>query len=572
MLCLTASISPKTSPLFSLLCKTSNARFFHSKLFNYFSHKYRLPIIFNAKSQPKNPISMSRKAPHFSTTSAEALLQNSKDLGTRKSRKQARRELPEVILRAKLDQCSKNGDLAEALCLYNEARVNHVQLNVYHYNVLLYLCCPKGDGIEEGGQEFAMLDKGFKIFKQMGTDKVEPNEATFTNASRLAAAKRDPELAFDLVKQMKDHGIVPKLRSYGPALFGFCKKGMADKAYEVDSHMVKNGVLAEEPELSALLRVSSEVEREEKVYEMMHRLRATVRQVSKETAAIMEEWFSSNKAAEVGLEKWDVGKVKKGYVDGGGGWHGQGWLGKGNWRVVRTKMDETGICQSCKEKLVCIDIDPEETENFAKALAKLASEKEAKTNFAQFQEWLQRHGPFDAVIDGANLGLANQHTFSFAQIMRVVKQLRQISPSNKFPLVVLHRSRVTGGPAQHPNNKKLLESWKKAGALYSTPQGSNDDWYWLYAAVSSKCLLVTNDEMRDHLFNLLGNSFFPRWKEKHQVRLKPSNEGNGLLTLHMPPPYSIVVQESEQGNWHIPTVTGDDLETARQWICATRTK
>lgn len=41
--------------------------------------------------------------------------------------------------------------------------------------------------------------------------------------------------------------------------------------------------------------------------------------------------------------------------------------------------------------------------------------------------------------------------------------------------------------------------------------------YWLYAAVSCKCLLVTNDEMRDHLFQLLGTSFFPRWKEKHQV-------------------------------------------------------
>lgn len=32
------------------------------------------------------------------------------------------------------------------------------------------------------------------------------------------------------------------------------------------------------------------------------------------------------------------------------------------------------------------------------------------------QEWLQRHGPFDAVVDGANLGLANQHKFSFAQV------------------------------------------------------------------------------------------------------------------------------------------------------------
>lgn len=32
------------------------------------------------------------------------------------------------------------------------------------------------------------------------------------------------------------------------------------------------------------------------------------------------------------------------------------------------------------------------------------------------------------------------------------------------------------------------------------------------------------------------------------------------------------MQESERGSWHIPTVTGDDLETPRQWICATRIK
>jgi len=52
-------------------------------------------------------------------------------------------------------------------------------------------------------------------------------------------------------------------------------------------------------------------------------------------------------------------------------------------------------------------------------------------------------------------------------------------------------------------------------------------------------LLVTNDEMRDHLFQLLGTSFFPRWKEKHQVRLTFSKRGP---TLHLPPPYSIVIQ------------------------------
>ena len=41
--------------------------------------------------------------------------------------------------------------------------------------------------------------------------------------------------------------------------------------------------------------------------------------------------------------------------------------------------------------------------------------------------------------------------------------------------------------------------------------------YWLYAAIKFKCLIVTNDEMRDHTFQLLGNDFFPRWKERHQV-------------------------------------------------------
>jgi hypothetical protein len=35
--------------------------------------------------------------------------------------------------------------------------------------------------------------------------------------------------------------------------------------------------------------------------------------------------------------------------------------------------------------------------------------------------------------------------------------------------------------------------------------------------VKFKCLLETNNEMRDQIFELLGSSFYPRWKETHQV-------------------------------------------------------
>uniref|UniRef100_F6H1S8 ribonuclease P n=3 Tax=Vitis vinifera TaxID=29760 RepID=F6H1S8_VITVI len=485
-----------------------------------------------------------------------------------KARKKARRESPEGVLRFKLDMCSKRGDVVEALRLYDEARSRGVPLSQHHYNVLLYLCSCSGSNGDENVVNLA-LKRGFEIFKQMGVDGIEPNEATFTSAARLACAMEDPEMAFNLVKQMKSCGIPPKLRSYGPPLFGFCKKGDADRAYEVDAHMMESGVVAEEPELCALLGLSVESRRVDRVYEMVHRLRASVRQVSESTAEVVERWFNSEDAAGVGEENWDVGKVREGVVKGGGGWHGQGWLGKGKWKVVRTEMDEAGVCQSCGEKLVCIDIDPRETENFASSLTKLACQREVKADFVQFQEWLQRHGPFDAVVDGANVSLINQKSFSFFELNSVVNRLRQISPSKRLPLVILHRSRVTGGPAQNPNNKKLIESWKKSGALYATPAGSNDDWYWLYAAVNCNCLLVTNDEMRDHLFQLLGTSFFPRWKEKHQVRLTITRRGP---VLHMPPPYSIVIQESEQGSWHVPTVTGDDLETPRQWLCATRTR
>ncbi|WCJ28844.1 proteinaceous RNase P 1 [Euphorbia peplus] len=490
-----------------------------------------------------------------------------------KSAKKARRESPEGVLTSLLNRCSKRGDLVEALRLYDEARSNGVRLDLQHYNRVLYLCSSgspgelNGDGVSENASSCGSK-RGFEIFQQMIIDKVEPNEATFTNVARLALVVDDPEMAFDLIKQMKNLNIPPKLRSYGPPLFGFCKRGMADRAYEVDKDMAASGVIPEEAELCALLKVSADVNRPDKVYQFLHRLRTTVRQVTDSTFGVIEEWFRSENASKSGKGNFDVSKLREAVVKGGGGWHGQGWLGNGDWRVMRTQIDEKGVCQSCNEQLVCIDIDPRETEKFATSLAKLACKKEVKADFIRFQEWLKRHGPFDSVIDGANVGLIKQQTFSFTQLHSVVGRMCQINPSKKLPLVILHRSRVNGGPAQNPNNKKLLDFWRNSSALYATPAGSNDDWYWLYAAVSCKSLLVTNDEMRDHLFQLLGTSFFPRWKEKHQVRLSASRSG---LELRMPPPYSIVTQESENGSWHVPMATSDDLETPRQWLCATRT-
>ncbi|GMQ07337.1 hypothetical protein CsSME_00051563 [Camellia sinensis var. sinensis] len=100
------------------------------------------------------------------------------------------------------------------------------------------------------------------------------------------------------------------------------------------------------------------------------------------------------------------------------------------------QMDEMGVCLSCGEKLVSIDIDPKETENFTASLTNLVCQREVKADFMQFQEWLQRHDPFDAVIDGANVGLINRPNFNFSQLNSIVNQLHQMRPSKRLRLLV----------------------------------------------------------------------------------------------------------------------------------------
>ncbi|KAF5934700.1 hypothetical protein HYC85_025829 [Camellia sinensis] len=199
---------------------------------------------------------------------------------------------------------------------------------------------------------------------------------------------------------------------------------------------------------------------------MLHRLRVTVRQVTEETAGVVERWFESERAAEVGEVNWDVGKVREEVVKGGGGGMDKGGSEMG-----------IGELRGCKwMKWVCAYRVERSFQRpiFAACVwfkRLILKKNDILTNLegALIQEWPQRHDPFDAVIDGANVGLINRHNFNFSQ-------LHQMRPSKRLLLLVLHKSHVTGGPAQSHNNKKLLENWKRSGALYATPAGSNDDW------------------------------------------------------------------------------------------------
>ncbi|XP_021901421.1 proteinaceous RNase P 2 [Carica papaya] len=420
----------------------------------------------------------------------------STDCNSRKKRKKNRN--PEIDLLVNLQSCSKSKDLTTAISLYDSGISQNIRINQHHFSILLYICAAS---VTDPSSKSLAIERGFRIFDHMVSSGMSSNEASITSVARLAAAKGDGDYAFALIKDLVANGGLPRLRTYSPALLYFCENLEDGKAYEVEEHMDRMNVSLEEAEMAALLKVSAEVGKEERVYRYLHKLRGSVRCVSKETAKIIENWFSGEKGSAVGngveYSATEIREAVSKTDEGGMGW--VGWPGSG------TKN------------------------SFPYSLNTL------------LKDWVEKHAPYEAIVDGANIGLYRQNFadggFSIPQLDAVVKEMYCRS-GNKWPLVILHDKRLRG-LLENPSCRKVVEEWMDNGVVYKTPHGSNDDWYWLYAAVKLRCLLVTNDEMRDHIFELLGSSFFLKWKERHQVRY---TFPKGSLKLQMPSPYSLAIQ------------------------------
>lgn len=84
---------------------------------------------------------------------------------------------------------------------------------------------------------------------------------------------------------------------------------------------------------------------------------------------------------------------------------------------------------------------------------------------------------------------------------------------------VLHVGRVKRQKETNPDDAAWIDMMCQQHRFFVTPYGSNDDWYWMYAAVAagSQGRLISNDEMRDHVFQLLAPRYFYKWKQRHQV-------------------------------------------------------
>ncbi|KAF5842544.1 hypothetical protein DUNSADRAFT_6394 [Dunaliella salina] len=227
-------------------------------------------------------------------------------------------------------------------------------------------------------------------------------------------------------------------------------------------------------------------------------------------------------------------------------------------------------------------------ENFAHGVAELAKrqERSGRNDFEKYMEWEARNGPYDLFIDAANVAFYGQNFvgggFNWRQVKRMVNKVDKAHPDKKL-LVMVHKRRIMDPEANTPEVQAFLESLRRRKAFYYTPMGSNDDWYWMYAAVRAKHkgLLVSNDELRDHIWGMLRPKHFLKWKARHIAQYRfPKFDEVGEPSLIYPPAYTSCVQQLDSGAWMFPCWEPEPATAAQQadsapesqgrvsWLCA----
>lgn len=200
---------------------------------------------------------------------------------------------------------------------------------------------------------------------------------------------------------------------------------------------------------------------------------------------------------------------------------------------------------------------------------------------------------FDVVIDGANVGYYGvTNWYSKAKrdlLLRLGRSDVSITPKevSHMPLpvdvcpnfesvqsvlelvkglgrtarIILHERHSTPSQRLYGRNEELLSMWRKEGYLIESPPYLNDDYCWLYACIQKKeCMIVSNDLMRDHHFQMLSQRSFVRWRQRHRITFKIGHRG---VVIHTPAPYSTWVQNAPSSNvWHIPFMHSAVLEQA----------
>lgn len=234
-------------------------------------------------------------------------------------------------------------------------------------------------------------------------------------------------------------------------------------------------------------------------------------------------------------------------------------------------------CSHCHEQLQKFHLTNDQRDLLLLGIEAMTQTSQNRSqSFQQFKKAIDSFD-YDVVIDGANVGFstsnrreASQTPFSL-RISDIQSAVDSFLDQHKRPLVILHNYHIRHLKRFQPQQLAVLDELQANRMLYYVQQGSNDDWYWLYASLRRPhCFLLSNDQMRDHLFQAEHEEqLLRKYREETQItyRFVLNAEKKQMLKLYFPKPYSTCIQEFRNG-FHLP-VGKMELSTVHvdRWFC-----
>lgn len=410
-----------------------------------------------------------------------------------------------------------------------------------------------GSAVQRPKQPPQDIDKAFVIFEDMKAQEIPLSEAAFTAMIRCCSLNDRPQEALSLYNDMVGHGITPRIRTMSAMLALLSKHGDVQHCEEIFGHIAKYDLLPTEKEFASMLHlytVSLQPDRfQHYLSSMMEELLVLSHE---ETMLLIEEAMPM-----------------LGYTSCRSSVSPQGVIACNNEQLQSIELSD-----DIREKLLAqlesfaVNRDPNhkfkpnnklrDTSNNGKAsqnapsssnalASKVAgAEEEGEAQAAPsrpiaapredgnddrqraqiwqaYKHWLQERysrQPFDLIVDGANVGYYKQNYLgapkhvAYEQINHMLELLLE---QGRCPLLILHSRHLSSEMIPSPVEQALIDSWLARGLLYATPKKFNDDWFWMYAAIQYRCRVVSNDDLRDHHFQLFSPRYFMQWRERSRV-------------------------------------------------------
>ena len=362
-----------------------------------------------------------------------------------------------------------------------------------------------------------------EIYHDMKKLDIPLSESCYTAMIRCYCLNNRPSEALELYHELKSKNISAKLRTFSTLLQTFALLGDINVCFSLYNDMINIFLLTlTEREYTSMLRVTI-ICKDNRFYEILNQFTEDILIPTKPFWSVVSDWFI----------QLDIG-----------------------YKIAESSVNEEGIIELTNDKLLSIDLNEEtrmnllqQIESFAltrahtrniaantttdsipeaiiatensinetsKEIFNESNETKAKqlnlidknsSKWNHFKLWLlqTREKPFNIIIDGANIGYYKQNYLGapqhvdYEQIQSVIIDLQELGYN---PLLILHNRHLSNSTV--PSElMHIIKNWKDQDLLYQTPSGWNDDWYWMYGVVEFKCHIVSNDEMRDHHFQML---------------------------------------------------------------------